>query len=126
MLRDIDNREDIYLIVSEFYKKLLADQGINHFFEKFNDQNTLDHHLSVLVDFWDNVLFYSGTYAKNAMMPHLKLHKKKPFSTDHFKIWLNHFNNSIDENFSGTNAHNLKNRALSIATIMQIKVKELQ
>ncbi|MEN8186830.1 MAG: group III truncated hemoglobin [Bacteroidota bacterium] len=126
MLKDIENRDDLYLVVSEFYKKLLADQGINYFFEKFNDHKTLEKHLSILVDFWDNVLFYSGTYAKNAMMPHLNLHKKEPFSEDHFKIWLGHFNNSVDENFSGTNAHNLKIRALSIATVMQIKIKELQ
>ena len=29
----------------------------------------LEHHLPVLVDFWDSILFNSDTYRKNAMQP---------------------------------------------------------
>jgi len=121
MKNDITNREDLYLIVNEFYKKLLTNKEIKHFFEKFNDNDNLEKHLNTLVDFWDNILFYSGTYNKNAMQPHVSLHQKKPFSKNHFEIWLNLFNQSVDENFTGNNAHTIKTRALSIATIMRIK-----
>lgn len=121
MKNDITNREDLHLIVSEFYIKLLSNNDIKHFFDKFINKDTLEEHLNTLVDFWDNILFYSGTYNKNAMQPHVHLHKKKPFSKKHFEIWLDLFNQSVDENFSGTNTHTIKTRALSIATIMQIK-----
>ena len=121
MKKDVTNREDLYLIVTEFYEKLLIDKNIKHFFEKFQDKNTLEHHLQTLVDFWDNILFYSGTYNKNAMMPHLLLHEKKPFSKIHFETWLELFNKSVDDNFKGENASILKNRALSVATVMRIK-----
>lgn len=121
MKNDISNREDLHLIVSEFYKKLLINNEIKHFFEKFNDKAILEEHLNTLVDFWDNILFYSGTYNKNAMQPHVNLHQKKPFSKHHFEIWLDLFNQSIDNQFIGNNVHALKTRALSIATIMRIK-----
>ena len=121
MKNDVTNREDLYLIVSEFYKKLLVNKELKHFFEKFQDKNTLEKHLNVLVDFWDNILFYSGTYQKNAMQPHINLHQKKPFSQIHFETWLQLFNESIDENFEGEQVSLLKNRALSVATVMRIK-----
>ena len=121
MKNDVANRDDLYLIVSDFYKKLLVNKELKHFFEKFQDKDILEKHLKVLVDFWDNILFYSGTYQKNAMQPHINLHKKKPFSQIHFETWLQLFNQSIDENFEGEQVNILKNRALSVATVMRIK-----
>ena len=85
------------------------------------DNDELEEHLQVLVDFWDNILFYSGTYNKNAMQPHVQLHQKKPFTEKHFEIWLSLFNASVDENFAGIHADTVKARALSIATVMRLK-----
>ncbi len=121
MKKDISNRNDLYLIVSEFYKELLSNNEMKHFFEKFQNKNILEEHLQVLVDFWDNVLFQSGKYRKNAMRPHIDLHQEKPFSEKHFEIWLQLFNQSIDAHFEGTNTTIIKNRALSIAAVMRIK-----
>lgn len=125
MLRDIENREDIYLLVKTFYTKLMNDDLVRHFFVDFENPDHLENHLQVLVDFWDNVLFYSGGYRKNAMAPHLKLHLEKPFKSEHFKCWLSSFNMSVDELFEGELAHTAKSRALSIATVMEIKISEL-
>lgn len=125
MKKDIENREDIYLLVKYFYVKLLNDEVMHHFFEEFTNSELLEKHLQILVDFWDNILFYSGTYQKNAMKPHLDLQSKKPFKAEHFKQWILHFNNTVDEYFTGEIAHVAKSRALSIATVMQIKIAEL-
>ena len=120
--RDIKDRNDIYIIVDDFYKKLLYDEEMKHFFEKFKDDNTLQNHLDILVDFWDNVLFYSGTYNKNAMLPHIELNKTKPFQMQHFNLWLQHFYASVDKNFKGEVSEIAKNRATSIATVMKLKI----
>ena len=125
MKRDIQNREDIYLLVKVFYKKLMNDDLMHHFFVDFEQPEHLEIHLQTLVDFWDNILFFSGGYRKNAMAPHLKLHQKKPFKTEHFNSWLSMFNASVNELFEGEMAHVAKSRALSIATVMKIKVSEL-
>jgi hemoglobin len=126
MKKDIENREDIYLLVKDFYVKLLNDDKMLHFFASFSHPEMLEKHLQILVDFWDNILFYSGTYKKNAMKPHLDLQPTKPFKPEHFQRWLLHFNNTVDEHFSGEIAHVAKSRALSIATVMQIKIADME
>ena len=125
MKNDIRNRQDIYLLVKEFYVRLMNDKLVSHFFEDFTNPILLEEHLQTLVDFWDNVLFYSGGYRKNAMQPHLNLHRKTPIAEVHFNAWLSMFNDSVDALFEGEMAHAAKTRALSIATVMKIKISEL-
>ena len=125
MKKEIENREDIYLLVSLFYVKLLKDDSIKHFFDDMVKENILEEHLQVLVDFWDNILFYTGNYRRNAMRPHLLLHQTKPFKKENFKTWLTHFNNTLDENFTGELVHAAKTRAASIAMVMELKVNQL-
>ncbi len=122
MLRDIQQREDILLIMKAFYVKLLDDTAINHFFEEIVRQNHLEQHLETITDFWNGILFGATDYQKNAMQPHLDLNRTKPFQKEHFKTWLRHFNAAIDENFKGSISEMAKTRALSIATVMEIKM----
>ena len=124
MKKEIENRTDIYILVKSFYVKLMGDDEVGHFFEDFKNPMLLEEHLQTLVDFWDNMLFFTGAYNKNAMKPHLDLHQKKPFERKHFDRWILHFNTTVDEYFIGEIAHAAKSRALSIATVMQIKVSE--
>jgi hemoglobin len=124
MKKDIETREDLLLLVTQFYKKLLNDDSINYIFTEVAKIN-LDHHLPVLVDFWDSILFQSDTYHKNAMQPHIHLHQKSPLQPNHFETWLRYFNATVDEFFEGEKAFLAKERALSIATVMKIKLKQL-
>lgn len=119
--KDIATREDLLILMTEFYKKLLADPSISYLFTDIAKID-LEKHLPVLVDFWDNVLFGSDTYRKNAMEPHLHLHRVSPLNSEHFKTWLGYFRQSTDELFDGPQAFRIKERATSIATIMQIKM----
>lgn len=120
MKRDIENRDDLLVLMEQFYKKLLADDSINYLFTDIAKID-LEHHLPVLVDFWDGILFQSDTYKKNAMQPHLDLHRKSPLQKHHFNTWLNYFTQTVDELFGGEKAFLAKERARSIATVMQIK-----
>lgn len=124
MKKDIRNREDLLLLVTEFYKKLLADDSISYL---FTDVAKIDlaHHLPVLVDFWDSILFQSNTYQKNAMQPHMVLHQQSPLQKHHFDTWLNYFIQTVDELFEGEKAFLAKERARSIATVMHIKTIQL-
>jgi hypothetical protein len=83
MKKEIENREDLYLLVSEFYVKLLNDDSIKYFFDDLMAENGLEGHLKVLVDFWENILFFTGTYRRNAMRPHLIINQTKPFLKEH-------------------------------------------
>lgn len=124
MKKDIENREDLLLLITKFYEKLLADDSINYLFTDVVQVN-LGHHFPVLVDFWDSILFQSGTYQKNAMQPHIVLHQKSPLAKHHFETWLRYFKETVDELFKGDNAFIIKERATSIATVMQIKTHQL-
>lgn len=124
MKKDISSREDLFLLVGKFYEKLLADDSISYLFTDIAKIN-LDHHLPVLVDFWDSILFQSGTYQKNAMQPHIDLHQRSPLQATHFETWLRYFNETVDELFDGEIAFLAKEKALSIATVMKIKLVQL-
>lgn len=121
MKKDIATREDLMLLMTKFYEKLLHDDSISYLFTEIAKIN-LEHHLPVLVDFWDSVLFQSDTYRKNAMQPHLDLHRKSPLQKHHFQTWLGYFKETVDELFQGEKAFIAKERATSIATVMQIKI----
>ena len=125
MKKDISSREDLLQLISKFYEKLLADDSINYLFTDIAKIN-LDHHLPVLVDFWDSILFQSDTYHKNAMQPHIDLHHQSPLQPQHFETWLRYFNATVDELFGGEKAFLAKERALSIATVMKIKLIQQQ
>ena len=123
MKKDIESREDLLLLVKSFYNKLLTDDTISYLFTDVAKIN-LENHLPVLVDFWDNILFGSDTYRKNAMQPHLILHERSPLKKHHFETWLKYFKVTVDELFEGEKAFIAKERAQSIATVMQIKLMQ--
>ena len=60
------------------------------------------------------------------MMVHKKLHNKTPLNAAHFKEWIQLFTQTIDELFEGEKAELAKQRAISIATMMQIKILHQQ
>ena len=120
-IQDVQTPEDLHLIMRSFYVKLLNDLEINFIFTHVAKID-LEPHLLDLVDFWEQMLFNKGDYKKNVLQIHLDINSKLNFTQQHFTIWLKYFNLSIDENFSGLNAENMKTRALSIATVMQIKI----
>lgn len=121
-MTDIENNDDLYLLVDAFYKKLLDDASIAYIFTEVVKIN-LQEHLPILVTFWSQALFNTGGYFKNLTQIHLDISQKEFLSPELFIIWLNHFNNAVDENFKGSNAEKIKTQALSIATVMQIKIK---
>lgn len=124
MKQDISTRKDIELLIKEFYNKLLVDDVVGYLFTEVVELD-LDEHLPRLVDFWEDQLLGTGNYSGNPMRVHLKLHQKEPLQKKHFERWLEHFNKTVDANFSGPKAHLSKERALSIATVIQIKTTQV-
>lgn len=123
--RDIQNREDIKVMVSAFYDRLLNDDRISYLFEGVIGDH-LKEHFDILCDFWESVLFFTGQYKRNTMLKHLSLHDKYGLTPEHFQIWLNFFNETVDQLFTGEKSRMAKERAHSIAIIMQMKIKEME
>ncbi len=122
-MNDIQTRNDLEKLLWAFYRKLLADPSINYIFIRVA-QIDLDAHMPSLTDFWEQMLLERNGYKKNVMQIHLDLNEKEKLTAEHFTIWLNHFNATVDEMYAGNIAENAKTRALSIATVMRVKLAD--
>lgn len=118
MKNDITDRKDLELLINSFYEKVKIDPVIGSMFAHVN----WEKHLPVMYSFWENTLFYTGGYTGNPLRTHKALHNRCPLNTDHFKRWQDLFISTVDELFAGGNAELAKQRALSISTVMQIKI----
>ena len=122
MNSDISSRNDIKSIMTKFYDLLLVDKTMMPFFEEIVQENQLEHHLEVITDFWNDILFETNEYHQNVMQKHLQKNAFIKFKKEHFTIWVSYFFKTIDTSFTGDNSERMKARAQSIATIMQLKM----
>ena len=121
MKKDIENRGDIELLLNDFYEKAFKDDLIGHFFTEVVPLN-LETHLPMIADFWESVLLDGRGYRKNVMEIHRDISSKSKIEKEHFDRWVQLFTESVDKLFEGPKAMLAKQRALSIATMMNIKI----
>lgn len=121
MKNDIASRKDIEILVDEFYNKVKQDEQIGFIFSDIAMVNW-EKHLPVMYDFFENMLFYTGSYTGNPMELHKHVNNLYPLTEDHFRQWNHLFSKTVDELFEGTTANLVKQRAKSIAAVMQIKI----
>ena len=126
-MNDIETREDIELLISRFYEKMLDDIVIGFIFTDIAKIN-LDEHMSVICDFWETVLFNRPVYKRGpeVMKVHYVLNKKIKLKKGHFTRWLFLFSSTIDELFKGEYADRAKERAQSIAALMQKRLGSIE
>lgn len=117
MKKDIQNRKDIELMVRNFYDKVKVDKTIGHYFNEVMHVKW-EKHLPIMIDFWENLLFFDNDYEGNPMSIHKTIDKKSKMKPKDFKKWTLLFNSTIDELFEGNNAETIKFRAGRIASIM--------
>lgn len=116
MKKDIQNREDVFLLVSSFYSKVRKDEQIGHFFnEMITDWPA---HLEKLTDFWETNLFMVSKFRGNPMRTHKEVDQRFNHSVrqEDFGQWLNMWFETIDELFEGERANIAKNRARNMAS----------
>jgi hemoglobin len=121
MKKDIASRKDIELLVDEFYSKIKKDELIGFIFSDIAKVNW-EKHLPIMYDFFENMLFYTGLYTGNPMELHKYINRLFPLTDEHFKRWNGLFSSTVDELFKGDTANLVKMRAMSISTVMQIKI----
>ena len=114
MKNDINTRSDIEKLVNDFYGKVQNDQLLGPVFRRVD----WPHHLPVMYDFWSSILLGDQSYRGNPLQKHLPL----PIEGKHFDQWLKLFTETVNENFAGDKAEEVKMRAESIAGIFQLKL----
>ncbi|WP_207915227.1 group III truncated hemoglobin [Micromonospora sp. 15K316] len=118
MVTDIRDRSDIAGVITDFYSRAFADELLGHVFVDVAKLD-LDRHLPIMCDFWETVLFKTGTYRRNALRLHLDLHRLEPLTERHFTRWLALWMATIDDRHAGPHAEHAKLQAGRIAGAMQ-------
>jgi hemoglobin len=118
---DIGSREDLVVLLQAFYEKVFRDELIGHFFTEVMHVD-LEKHIPRIADFWETVLLKGTSYRDNAIAVHMKINSLSRMEEQHFKRWLALFHETVDQLFQGDVAELAKQRAVSIATVMRIKI----
>jgi hemoglobin len=120
--RDIQNKNDIESFVNGFYAKARNDESLSPIFMSRIADSEWPAHFERMYAFWNAILFAETGFQGNPMQKHMQL----PIDESHFDRWLFLFRQTIDENFSGPKAEEAKQRAASIAGIMNFKIESLR
>ncbi len=123
-MTDITNRTDIEKLIVSFYEKVKQDATIGFIFTDAVKINWATH-IPVIVDFWESILLDNPLYTNNTMEAHFDINKKVPLQKEHFKSWVHLFTGTVDELFEGKTAALAKTRAKSIASVMQLKMNNI-
>ncbi len=120
-LRPLDSREEIAILVSEFYAKVRQDSLIGPIFNDVAKVNW-DEHLPKITNFWCDLLLGENSYQGRPFPPHIPLN----LQTAHFERWLTLFIQTVDENFTGLKAEEVKRRALGIARNFLTNIQHIE
>ncbi|MFT4580014.1 MAG: hemoglobin [Nitrospinales bacterium] len=113
---DIQSPTDIRLLVDSFYGKARQDELLAPIFD--HAITDWEHHLPTMYQFWERLLLGSTDYNGNPFSKHLNL----SLDSEHFVRWLELFNQTLDENFSGTKTEETKRLASNIAGSFQLRM----
>lgn len=121
MPQDIETTKDIEQLVDAFYAKVRADELIGYIFTDIAKVNW-EAHLPRMYHFFENLLFYTGSYTGNPLELHKHISRLFPLTRAHFERWESLFMQTVDELFAGEKASLAKQRAKSISAVMQLKI----
>lgn len=122
--KDIKTRDDVFILVSSFYKKVRKDELLGSFFNQ--TITDWDEHLDRLTTFWESNLFLKIKYLGNPLEAHVKVDSRHNHAITemHFGVWLNLWFQTIDELFVGEYAEKAKLRARKMGTFLYLHVFE--
>jgi len=97
-VNDIQNRGDLYEVVSTFYSTIKTNELLGPIFTKAIPEEDWEQHMQKITDFWDSAVFGSMTYRGNPAMKHANLDKSNnhEITQNHFMIWLQNWNSTVD------------------------------
>lgn len=110
MIKEIENREDINLLVNTFYKSIRKDDLLGPIFNSQIKKEQWPPHLEKLTDFWVTALLGDVCFKGNPTMTHRKVDINLNYTIDkkHFEKWVNLWHLTIDSLFVGALANRAK------------------
>jgi hemoglobin len=118
---DIINLNDIKVLVDNFYTKIRDEKLLGPIFNGVIGDNW-PAHLTKMYGFWQTLLLDTPAYSGSPFLKHAKL----PIAKEHFDRWMELFNETVDEHFSGAKADEAKWRAARMSEMFQYKLDYLK
>jgi len=119
--QDITGIEDIKILVDDFYSRIQQDELLAPIFN-FRLSTHWGPHLEKMYTFWNAALFGVKGYSGNPFMKHATME----LDQEHFDRWIRMFNETVDTYFEGSVAEDAKRRALVMANMFQLRLKEIK
>ena len=116
-MNEIENRADVYKLVSEFYKMVRKDDLLGPIFNHHLTDEQWPPHIEKLTDFWVTSLFGEACFKGNPSQAHIKVDKYLNHGMDknHFNRWLQLWAATIDSLFEGALANRAKDASQRMA-----------
>lgn len=114
---DLQTRDDIELLVREFYREAAVDDLLEPIFDAA--QIDWPAHIERITDFWAWQLLGQKGYGRNPLKAHQPVHDRTPFAAAHYTRWVELFVNTVDEHFVGPIAETAKGRAIKMANALE-------
>lgn len=117
-MKQINNRNDIHILVNNFYGKIRQDDLLGPIFNAHIPHDKWMEHLDKLTDFWETNLFGITKFKGNPTQKHINVDKNLNYSIEqiHFGRWLQIWFETIDELYEGEYADKAKNAARRMST----------
>ena len=114
---DIVDRDDIDLLVRNFYRDAAMDDLLGRVFEAAHVN--WNAHVATLIDFWAWQLLGEPGYEGQPLRAHEPVHARTPLSHSHYERWVQLFCDTIDTSFCGPRAEVAKGRGRKMASAME-------
>lgn len=118
MKNDIETLDDVKLLVNDFYAAVREDDRIGPVFNnRIGDR--WPEHLEKMYTFWQTVLLEVHTYSGSPFPPHATLNINRA----HFDRWVELWQKTVSDRFSGPRADDALNRARIMAHVFLSKIE---
>ncbi|MFZ2284015.1 MAG: group III truncated hemoglobin [Lutibacter sp.] len=117
-MKEIQNREDVFLLISTFYSKIRKDSLLGPIFDLHISEDQWADHLEKLTDFWVTNLLGISCFKGNPIQAHKTVDKNLNYTIEpnHFGQWLQLWFSTIDSLFKGELANKAKKSARRMST----------
>jgi hemoglobin len=117
VVKAIEKKEDVELLVHRFYEKVMKDEMLAPHFAHVN----WPAHFPRMIQFWSFILLDEEGFTGNVFDKHMNL----AIGPAHFTQWLKLFHETVDEYFTGAKAELAKQRADLLGYTFSTKLEKL-
>jgi hemoglobin len=123
--RDLDDAGEVAELVTRFYRQIAQDDRFHQYFDVLA-RIDWDAHTRDLTEFWMGVLLTERDRDPGAVLDaHRWLHEASAFDAELFDRWLEIFDTTLDEGWSGPATERARRRAHGYAWAMAKRLADI-